>query len=166
MAAHGGRALVVAALLPFVAAASGPALAAGGTELLVRHNDGSVAARYRLPDGAGVTLRYRNSLYGSVAEERFRVHAGRLRLVELAADERAVLEEYYVTDGASQPAPPDDARQWRASPADAVSLDTLAVAATDLGERTLLVAGHPPLELWRLVDDPSPTVTLELHPPP
>lgn len=38
----------------------------------------------------------------------------------------------------------------------------LLVAATDLGERTLLVDGASPLELWRLVDDAQPTVRIEL----
>jgi hypothetical protein len=150
-----------------VAAATVVAHAVGPqrVELVVGLDGGPVVARFALAEGAAVTLRYRNSLYGSLAEERFRVEGARLRLVALAADERAVLDEYYLTNGAS-PAARTDARRWHGTPREALTLDRLAVAATDLGERTLLVRDHPPLELWRLVEDGRPTVVLEVRRPP
>jgi hypothetical protein len=45
-------------------------------------------------------------------------------------------------------------------------LGTLSIAATDLGERTLLVPGEPPLELWRLVGDGDPFVVLGIEDKP
>jgi hypothetical protein len=50
--------------------------------------------------------------------------------------------------------------RWEASPQPTVALDRLALAATDLGERTLLVDGRPPIALWRLVGDSAPGLTL------
>jgi hypothetical protein len=41
-----------------------------------------------------------------------------------------------------------------------VTIETLIVAGTDLGQRTLLVDGAAPVALWRLVDDRSPSVEL------
>ena len=128
--------------------------------LVVRGPDDSVLAELRLPDGS-FTLRYRNSLYRSLAEEHFVVDAaGRIELVGLAADELAVLEEYYAIDRPAWRAAGDAARSWRADPAREVTIDTLIVAGTDLGQRTLLVDGAAPLALWRLVEDGSPSVEL------
>jgi hypothetical protein len=131
--------------------------------LAVRDASGTVLAGIPLPD-ASFTLRYRNSVYESLAEERFVVEGDRMLLRELAADERAVLEEYYSIDGAARPGGPADARPWTARPADHVSLRELAIAATDLGQRALLVEGSPPLDLWRLVEDRRPTVVLGVEP--
>lgn len=131
--------------------------------LVVRDSSGAVLARMTLADAA-FALRYRNSLYGSLAEERFVVEGGLMLLRELAADERAVLDEYYVIAGPARPSLAGDARPWRASPADDVSLSQLAIAATDLGARTVLVSGAPPLELWRFVEDDRPTVVLTVEP--
>ena len=51
-------------------------------------------------------MSYRNSVYGTLAEERYRVAAdGRFALVELAADQLAVLEEYYAVPGPVRRAP-------------------------------------------------------------
>jgi hypothetical protein len=148
-------ALMVA--LPGVRGADGPVL-------LVRLPDDRVVAEVPLPYGE-FALRYRNSLYRSTAEERFAIDTqGRLVLVGLAADELAVLEEYYAI---AEPAErtPGDSCAWRAVPGNDVMLGELIVAATDLGRRTLLVDGRRPLELWRLVDDGSPSVTLEVRMP-
>jgi hypothetical protein len=129
--------------------------------LVVRGPDERVLAELRLPE-ASFTLRYRNSLYGSLAEEHFVVDAdGRIQLVGLAADELAVLEEYYVIDRPAWRAE-GGARTWRADPARAVTIETLIVAGTDLGQRTLFIDGHAPLSLWRLVDDRSPSVELSV----
>jgi hypothetical protein len=133
--------------------------------LAVRGPDDVLIARAPLSEGATVALRYRNSLYRSIAEERFAVERGELVLVSLAAQELAVLEEYYRIAG---PARRDDGRGelgWSARPEQMVRLQELRVAATDLGRRTLIVPGLPPVELWRVVDDRRPTVTLTVEPP-
>lgn len=137
-----------------------------GQVLVVRLPDGTRLAAVPLNADGEFALRYRNSLYGSLAEERFVSGPGRaIRLVELAADELAVLEEYYAIDEAAHPAPSADSRVWTAESAQRVSLESLVVAATDRGERTLLVDGQPDLELWHLVEDGASSVVLTLEAP-
>lgn len=129
--------------------------------LVVRGPDDRVLAELRLPDGT-FTLRYRNSVYRSIAEEHYVVDAlGRIELVGLSADELAVLEEYYAIDRPAWSAGHGAIRPWRADPARRVNIENLIVAGTDLGQRTLLVEGETPLALWRLVDDRSPSVELK-----
>jgi hypothetical protein len=136
---------------------------ASDLRLLVALPDGTTLASVGLPADASFALRYRNSLYGTLAEERFVVTGdGELRLVELAADQLAVLEEYYAIDSPARAVA--GARGWEATPAHVPVITQLRIAATDRGERTLLVEGAPPLELFRLVDDTEPTVVLELGP--
>lgn len=153
-------AIVAAAVL--LGAAAAVALGGGSSPAVrVLLPDGRVVARVPLPDGGTFALRYRNSLYGTLAEERFTVTAdGRIRLAGLEAEQLAVLEEYYAVDSPARPAP---GLGWMALPARTPVERVLRVAATDLGERTLLVDGTEPLELWRLVDDASPTVLLEVE---
>jgi len=142
------------------------ASAEAGPALVVRLPDGTRLMSIPLGAHGEFALRYRNSLYGSLAEERFTVGAGeRMELVELAADELAVLEEYYAIDEPARHAPGGDSRVWEAEPRQPVSLEALVVAATDLGERTLLVDGQPAMELWRLVEDGAASVVLELEAP-
>lgn len=166
MAARGRSPIVVALLVAVLVSGSGPVAAQPGAQVLVRDERGTILARVGLGEDRQLTLRYRNSLYGSLAEERFVVRGSSLHLVQLAADDRAVLDEYYVVDGGAEPTRPGDDRAWWAAPRDALWLDDLAIAATDLGERTLIVPGRPPLELWRLVDDAAPTVVLVIAGPP
>ena len=131
--------------------------------LTVRNADGDLMATVPLPDGRGFALRYRNSLYGTLAEERFvAADDGRLRLVELAADQLAVLEEYYEVAEPPVRAPLGSERAWLAQPARAVAVAELAVAATELGERTLLVADRAPLPLRELIGT-DPTVVLRVE---
>ncbi len=173
-----GRRAAGAALLLVVAASLGvpavlgawpsggaPAAPDGSAaaSLVVRDPDGGVVLRAGLAEGDRVVLRYRNSLYGSLAEERFELRQGALQLVELAADERAVLDEYYAVDSVAR-VPHGNPRAWRASPREPLALTELAIAATDLGERTLLLPGRPPLELWRHAADERPTVRLTVEP--
>jgi hypothetical protein len=140
--------------------------ALGATRPTERHlgvhlPDGTTLASLPLSRDSSFTLRYRNSLYGTLAEERFVVtDAGELRLVELAADQLAVLEEYYaITEPAHRAG---GSRTYAAKPAHVPVIEELRIAATDHGERTLLVEGQPPLELWRLVEDDDPSVLLRL----
>ena len=149
--------ILLLALVPIAAMGGGPR----ETTLVVRGPDGTVIARLPLPDGE-FTLRYRNSVYRSSTEEHYVVDAGgRIHLAGLAADELAVLEEYYAIDDPAWLAA-DGPRTWAGTPARPVILDELIVAATDLGRRTLLVDGHEPLELWRLVEDAAPSVHLQV----
>lgn len=131
--------------------------------LTARGPDEALIARFPMAQGATFVLRYRNSLYGSQAEEHFVVQSGELALVGLAADELAVLEEYYRINEPTRRGASGAERAWSASPALEVRLRELHMAATDLGRRTLLVPGAPAVELWRFVDDRSPTVTLRVE---
>lgn len=145
--------------LPLAGASSDPAA------VVVTDRDGDVLAEVPLP-GDTFAVRYRNSIYGTLAEERYRVHDGRFALVTLAADQLAVLEEYYAVP-APTAAPEDDRRSYVAAPAPgrAPTFTTLSIAATRLGERTLLVPGRAPVALWRLVDD-DPTIVLRIEEAP
>ena len=128
-------------------------------QLVVRGSDGEVLLRVPLVDGR-FTLRYRNSVYESLAEERFAITpGGQIALVDLAADEAAVLAEYYTAEGVRS-ADPEDDRRWVAEPSASVELAELPLAATEYGQRTLLVEGSEPVRLWLLVEAGEPTMTL------
>jgi hypothetical protein len=157
----GGLTIVAFGLALLGAAAT---VVGSGPALVVRGPDGSTLARVELPADGSFALRYRNSLYGSLVEERFVTVDGRMRLARLAADELAVLEEYYAIDRPAQRGPAAGTRAWEAEPALAVEEDAILIAASDIGERTLLVDGAPALELWRLVEDAAPSVRLEVDP--
>lgn len=115
--------------------------------------------------GTGFSVSYRNSLYGTVAEERYTLGPdGTFVLDQIAADQLAVLEEYYAVPGVPSAAGDGDRRAWvvEPDPARPAVFEELSIAATDLGRRTLHVQGAPPLELWSLVDDDDPFVQLHL----
>lgn len=161
---------VAALVAACVASSVAPAteLIADGDEaakvIVIRGHDGSVLASMPL-QGERFAVSYRNSIYGTKAEERYTVLPdGRYRLVEIAADQLAVLEEYYAVPGAPQRSAEPDRREWIVppNPAEPVVFEALSIAATDLGERTVHVPGEPPLELWRLVEDEHPFVVLDI----
>jgi hypothetical protein len=154
--------LVVAAV---VAATTAGLAGDDGRAVVVRTPDGQVVARVPLT-GDRFAVGYRNSVYTTLAEERYGVLLdGRFALVELAADQVAVLEEYYAVPGAPRPAPPGDRRDHVAEPDPArpAVFDVLNIAATDLGERTLYVPGAEPVPIWRLLTGEDPTVLLEIE---
>lgn len=133
--------------------------------IVMRGHGGDMLATVPL-HGERFAVSYRNSIYGTLAEERYAVLPdGRYRLVEIAADQLAVLEEYYAVPGAPRRAAEPDRREWVAppDPARPVIFKALSIAATDLGERTVHVPGEPPLELWRLVEDRNPFVALHIE---
>jgi len=134
----------------------------GARSLVVRDASGAELARVAISPSGDFALRYRNSVYESLAEERFQVQDGRLRLVELGADELAVLEEYSTAVGAER-TEPGSTRAWRIR-VDRPPIDLpLHVQATNLGRRTLLVDGRE-IALWQLVagrDDTSITLDVE-----
>lgn len=152
-----GSALVIALACGLIAGSV--ASARDRAVVVVTDDDGLALARLALDGGQGFSLRYRNSLYGTLAEEHFVVHGGGFRLDKLTAQQLAVLEEYYTVSGAPRRTVTG---WWQAPPEDEVELERLTVAATDLGQRTLLVAGHPPVDLWRLVRDDRPSVHIEI----
>jgi hypothetical protein len=123
--------------------------------------DGTTLVTVPLGEDGAFALRYRNSLYGTLAEERFvATDEGELRLIELAADQLAVLEEYYAITSPARPT--EGRRAWTAPPAHVPVITELRIAATDRGERTLLVEGRAALDLTLFVEDAAPTVILEL----
>jgi len=141
------RSLVAAVVLSAGLAGAGCSAENAGPAVTVRDEDGALLTRVPLPGGS-FAVSYRNSVYGTVAEERYRAGTGgRFGLVELAADQLAVLEEYYAVPGPVHAAPPGDRRNWVAQPAGAPVFPDLTIAATALGERTLLVPGHAPVPL-------------------
>ncbi|MDI3195612.1 hypothetical protein QK290_14725 [Pseudarthrobacter sp. AL07] len=135
---------------------------------VVISNDGGMLASIPLA-GDTFAVSYRNSIYGTVAEERYTVQDdGSYRLVQLAADQLAVLEEYYAVPGPPSAAGDGDRREWVADPdpGHPAEFGRLSLAATDLGRRTVYVPGAPPLELWKLVEDSDPFVVLSLKETP
>lgn len=131
---------------------------------LVISNGGGELARVPL-SGESFAVSYRNSIYGTYAEERYAAQPdGSYLLVQIAADQLAVLEEYYAVPGTPAPADPTDRRKWTVDPDPArpSTFINLSLAATDLGQRTLHVPGAAPVELWKLVDSDNPFVVLNL----
>lgn len=130
--------------------------------LAVSDQEGRLLHEVVLPD-SGFALRYRNSVYGSLAEERFEVaNDGRIRLRELAAEDPAVLAEYYRLAGAPYRLTDVGEMTWAAIPEHATVVDELPIAATELGERTLVVEGEQPLALWSLVAGVEPGLVLKV----
>lgn len=153
------------------------ALIAGvGVAVVATGGDGQQAVTVRGPDGeliaevplAGDTFAvgYRNSIYRTLAEERYRVLPdGRFELVELAAEQVAVLEEYYAVPGAPRPSPPGDRLPFVVDPDPSrpAVFEQLRIAATDLGERTLFVPGAEPVPIWQRVVTEDPSVILDIE---
>lgn len=158
---------MLACLASSAAAAAGldPEQGEAARAIVIHSRDGGVLASVPL-HGPRFAVSYRNSIYGTRAEERYEVLPdGRYRLVQIAADQLAVLEEYYAVPGAPRRAAEPDRREWVVppDPAHPLVLESLSIAATDLGERTVHVPGAPPLELWRLVEDGQPFVVLDIE---
>ena len=145
---------VVVLLLGLTAAVA--ARDGGERWIVVRDATGAELTRALLPESGEMAMRYRNSVYESLAEEHFRVDGDHLRLVELRADELAVLEEYYTAVGASRSEGP---RSWRIAVERPLIALPLRVQATELGQRTLLTEAGD-IELWRLVAGRDDTLVI------
>lgn len=137
---------------------------ASGPRIVVETDDGRTLTEVALT-GETFAVSYRNSLYGTKAEERYAVDGQRYELIEIAADQLAVLEEYYAVGSAPQEAGPADRRRWVVPPDEdnAPEFDALSIAATDRGERILHVPGEDPVELYRLVEDERPYIQLRIE---
>lgn len=143
-----------------VAPSASPADRSRSWQLLVTDAGGVTLIRVEIPDGR-FALRYRNSVYGTLAEERFVINAdGAISLVGLAAEQPALLAEYYQVELPLRRAAAGATLPWEARPAKSLVVRELALAATELGERTLLVEGRAPIALWQLVGERSPAITL------
>ncbi|MBA2633086.1 MAG: hypothetical protein H0U86_08825 [Chloroflexi bacterium] len=160
-----GRRLAGLALAAFLAVAGVGAIAMASDRgpgwIVVRDSGGVELARASLPPSAEFSMRYRNSVYRSFAEERFRVTDDHLEIVELRAQELAVLEEYYTAVGAVEN--PASSLRWRITVDRPPVALPLRVQATALGERTLVTADAE-IALWRLVagrDDTVVVLTIE-----
>ncbi|MBA2266299.1 MAG: hypothetical protein H0W17_07905 [Chloroflexi bacterium] len=159
-----GRLVGLAVVILMVSATAGAlAMARNDTTrwVVIRDDAGSELARAALPPSSAFALRYRNSVYRSVAEEHFVVEGDHLELVELRADELAVLEEYYTAVGGVRDGSGN--RTWRIAVERPPIELPLRIQATALGERTLLTA-QGEIALWRLVagrDDTLVVLTIE-----
>ena len=119
--------------LAYGAAASG----ADGPRVVVRDADGAVVAEAPLPADGRFALAYRHSVYRAPAEERFRALRGdRFVLDGVASPSRRVLE-YYELTGAQR----RDGRWLVLTPDRSAPLETMALAATERGRRTLVAGG-------------------------
>ena len=145
---------VVVIVGTLIVAAAASARVANARWLVVRDDRGAELARVAVPASHELTLRYRNSIYHSIAEEHFRVSGQNLELVSLSAEELAVLEEYYGAFGAVR-----DGRTWSVSVERPPVALPLRIQATALGERTLLVDGRE-ISLWQLVAGRDDTVVV------
>ncbi|WP_105036275.1 hypothetical protein [Cryobacterium aureum] len=136
--------------------------------IVVTDQGGDVLASLPL-NGDSFSVSYRNSIYQTMAEERYVVAAdGTYELVEIAADQLAVIEEYYAVPDAPRRAPAGDRRAYvvEPNPLHPAVFEALSIAATDLGERTIHIPGSSPYALWQLVDDAAPYLVLEIEETP
>lgn len=155
--------LLTLAGVVLVATTAITAIGHGRPSVVLRAPDGEVLARVPLP-GDRFAVGYRNSMYTTLAEQRYRVLPdGRFQLVQIAAEQSAVLEEYYALPSA--PAPPGDRLAYVAEPDPLrpAVFKQLDIAATDLGERTLYVPGSDPVPMWRIRTGEDPTVLLAIE---
>jgi hypothetical protein len=134
--------VAAAAALALAVLVALPALAGGGgPRVVVRTADGDEVAS--ADARGGFALAYRHSVYRAPAEERFRAVPGGFELVAIASPSQAVLD-YYALDGRTV----RRGRRWVLRPAVRPQFETLALAGTTVGRRTL-VAGGERTPLWR-----------------
>jgi hypothetical protein len=104
-------------------------------QVVARDRDRGVVVAAGLPDSGRFALAYRHSVYAAPAIERFRAAAdGSFRLESVASPSPAVLD-YYGIEGRRTRA----AGWWTLRPAVPARFTTMALAATRLGRRTLVV---------------------------
>lgn len=128
--------------LLLAAAVGGLALAGGTPHVVARSAGGEVVADVRLPASGTFALDYRHSYHRQPARETFRATDGGFELVAISSPSQAVLD-YYEIDGARE-------RRdgvWTLRPARPARFDSMALAATAVGRRTL-VAGSRRVPLY------------------
>jgi hypothetical protein len=120
-----------------LAAALGAMALAGGTpHVVARTADGDVVADLRLPASGAFALDYRHSYYRQPARETFRATGDGFELVAISSPSQAVLD-YYEIDGARE----RRGGVWTVRPARPARFETMALAATAVGRRTLVAGG-------------------------
>jgi hypothetical protein len=114
----------------------------GPPEIVARDRDGGVVAEAALPASGRFALSYRHSVYGAPAEERFRAVDGGFVLESIASPSAAVID-YYAIEGART----REHGWWVVHPDQPARFETMPLAATRRGRRTLL-AGDRRLPLY------------------
>ena len=112
------------------------ATACGGTaepRVVARDAGGAVVAEARLPADGHFALSYRHSVYAAPATERFRATKDGFVLESVASPSAAVID-YYALDGARTRV----GGEWVMTPSRPARFETMALAATRRGQRTLL----------------------------
>ena len=123
--------LLLAAALAALAVAGG-----GSPQVVARTAGGETVAA--LPVARGFALEYVHSYYRRPARETFRLRAGGgFELVAIASPSEAVLDYYEIAGERSR-----RGGWWTLRPARAPRFETLALAATDVGRRTLVAQGR------------------------
>ena len=127
-------------LLPLVLAAA--AGCGGAPAVVALDGEGREVAGAALPQDGRFALTYRHSVYKAAAEERFRAVAGGFVLDSIASPDAQVLD-YYELDGTRT----REGALWVLHPDRQARFDTMPLAATRRGQRTL-VAGDQRLPLY------------------
>jgi hypothetical protein len=127
----------------FAAALAATALLAGcgggsAPEIVARDRDGGVIAQAALPASGRFALTYRHSVYRAPAIERFRATGnGGFELVAVSSPSAAVID-YYGLDGRRT----REHGWWVLTPERPARFETMALAGTRLGRRTLVSGSH------------------------
>jgi hypothetical protein len=125
---------LVAVLLLVLAAGCG----SSSERVVARSADGDRVAELALPGSREFALEYRHSVYRRPARETFAVlDGGGFRLVAISSPSEAVLD-YYEVEGARA----RRAGWWTLRPARPARFETLPLAATAVGRRTLVAGGR------------------------
>ena len=108
----------------------------GGPNVVARDDGGGVVAKAALPDDGRFALAYRHSVYKAPAEERFRATADGFVLDSIASPNAAVLD-YYELEGQRT----RERGWWVLRPDHPARFETMPLAATRRGQRTLVAGG-------------------------
>ena len=118
------------------------AITGGSPHVVARAADGDVVAELRLPPSGEFALEYLHSYYRRPARETFRATSDGFELVAVSSPSEAVLD-YYEIAGARE----RRGGHWTLRPARRARFETMALAATAVGRRTL-VAGAARVPLY------------------
>ena len=113
------------------------ALSGGPPQVVARTTAGETVAQLTLPASRTFALEYRHSYYRRPARETFRARAdGAFELVAISSPSEAVLD-YYEIEGVRE----RRNGRWTLRPAHPARFDSMALAATRVGRRTLVAGG-------------------------
>jgi hypothetical protein len=118
------------------------ALTGGPPHVVARSADGGVVAELRLPASGTFALEYLHSYYRRPARETFRATNDGFELVAISSPSEAVLDYYEIAGAREQ-----RGGRWTLRPARPARFETMALAATAVGRRTL-VAGADRVPLY------------------